>query len=136
MAAYAFILSSSRFCPSLTGLAVSGGEECGANAEMTLKIVNCVAVWSLMTRSLQVDLVLSDMAATLSHNLFNWCSVILRTVMQRCSQNAYGTHKMQYLRTILQKMRPMGAVTSNVASTPFPCKFSGKKLRLVHSPEQ
>ena len=70
MAAYAFILSSSRFCPSLTGLAVSGGEECGANAEMTLKIVNCVAVWSLMTRSLQVDLVLSDMAATLS-----WCSI-------------------------------------------------------------
>ena len=48
--AYVF-LSSSRFCPSLTGLAISAGEECGAIAEMTL--------------SLQLtDLVLSDAAAT------------------------------------------------------------------------
>ena len=34
-AAYAFILSSSSFCPSLTGLAVCAGEKCGATAEMT-----------------------------------------------------------------------------------------------------
>ena len=81
-AAYAFISSSSRFCPSLTGLAVCVGKECRATAEMTLKIVRCVDVWSLMTLSLQVDLVLSDVAATVSHNLFNRCSVILHTVMQ------------------------------------------------------
>ena len=34
-AAYAFISSSSRFCPSLTGLAVCVGKECRATAEMT-----------------------------------------------------------------------------------------------------
>ena len=39
-----------------------------AMAEMTPKIVSCVAVWSLLTLSLQVDLVL--------------CSVILCTVVQ------------------------------------------------------
>ena len=44
MAAYSFILSSSRFHPSLTGLVVCGGEECGTTAEMTLKIVSCVAM--------------------------------------------------------------------------------------------
>ena len=33
--AYAFISSSSRFHPSLTGLAVSAGEECRAMVEMT-----------------------------------------------------------------------------------------------------
>ena len=49
MAAYAFILSSFKFRPSLTGLVVHGGEECGSPAEMTPKIVSCVAVWSLMT---------------------------------------------------------------------------------------
>ena len=73
MAAYAFILSLSRFCPSLTGLALCGGEECGATAEMIPKIISCVAVQSLMTLSLQVDQVLSDVAATVSLNLFNWC---------------------------------------------------------------
>ena len=48
-------------------------------AQMTLKTVRRVDVWSLMTLSLQADLVLSDVAATVSHNLFNRCSVILRT---------------------------------------------------------
>ena len=60
MVAYTFI-SSSRFCPSLTGLALStmhAGEESGAVAEMTL--------------SLQVDLVLRDVAATVIHSLFSW----------------------------------------------------------------
>ena len=60
MVAYMFI-SSSRFRPLLTGLALStmrAGEECGATAEMTL--------------SLQVDLVLRDVAATVIHSLFSW----------------------------------------------------------------
>ena len=83
MAAYSFISSLSRFCPSLTRLVAHGAEECRATAEMTLKIVRCVDVWSLMTLSLQVDLVLSDVAATVSPNLFNRCSVILCTVTQR-----------------------------------------------------
>ena len=61
---YTFISSLSRFHPSLTGLVVCGGEECKAMAEMTLKIISCVAVRSLMTPSLQVDLVLSGGAAT------------------------------------------------------------------------
>ena len=43
-------ISSSRFRPSLTGLAVRAGEECVATAEMT--------------RSLLVDLVFNDAAAT------------------------------------------------------------------------
>ena len=43
MAAYTFISSSSRFCPSLTGLVVCGGGECGAMAEMTPKIISCLA---------------------------------------------------------------------------------------------
>ena len=68
---YMFILSLSRFCPSLTGLLVCDGEEHWAMAEMTPKIISCVAAQSLMTLSLQVDLVLSDMAATVSHNLFS-----------------------------------------------------------------
>ena len=50
MVAYAFILSSSKLHSSLTGLAVYAGEGCRATAEMTL--------------SLQIDLVLNDMAAT------------------------------------------------------------------------
>ena len=50
MTDYALVLSSSRLCPSVTGLAVHAGEKCGATAEVTL--------------SLQVDLVLSDVAAT------------------------------------------------------------------------
>ena len=41
-----------------------------------------------MTLSLHVDLVLTDVAATVSHYLFNQCSVILRTVSQQCAQNA------------------------------------------------
>ena len=49
-------------------------------AEMTPKIISCVAVQSLMTLSLQVDLELSDVAATVNHKLFSWCSVIMRTV--------------------------------------------------------
>ena len=60
MVAYTFI-SSSRFCPSLIGLALStmrAGKECGAMAEMTL--------------SLPVDLVLRDVAATVIHSLFIW----------------------------------------------------------------
>ena len=56
--AYAFISSSSRFRPSLTGLVLCGGEVCRATAEMTLKIIGCVDVQSLMAPSLQVDLVL------------------------------------------------------------------------------
>ena len=91
MAAYAFISSSSRFHLSLNGLVVHDGEECEAMAEMTPKIVSCVAVWSLLTLSLQVDLVLGDKAATVSHNLFNWCSVILCTVVQQYGQNTFGT---------------------------------------------
>ena len=39
--AYAFISSSSRFRPPLTGLVVRGREECGATAEMTSKVVSC-----------------------------------------------------------------------------------------------
>ena len=83
MAAYAFISSSSRFHLSLNGLVVHDREECEAMAEMTPKIVSCVAVWSLLTLSLQVDLVLllGNKAATVSHNLFNQCSVILCTVV-------------------------------------------------------
>ena len=51
-----------------------------------------------MTVRLQsVDLVLSDVATTMSHNLFNQCSVILSTVMQQYGQNVYGTRKLQYL---------------------------------------
>ena len=50
MVAYAFISSSSRFHSSLTELAVCARQECRATAEMT--------------QSLQVDLVLSDAAAT------------------------------------------------------------------------
>ena len=49
--AYAFISSLSRFCPLSTGLAAHAREECRAMAEIT-------------TLSLQVDLVLSDTAAT------------------------------------------------------------------------
>ena len=56
------ILSLFRY-PSFTGL-VHVGEEYEAMAEMTLKIVSCVAVQCLMTLSLQVDLVLSSAAAT------------------------------------------------------------------------
>ena len=56
--AYAFISSSSRFRPSLTGLAVCGGEVCRATAEITQKIIGCVGVQSLMALSSQVDLVL------------------------------------------------------------------------------
>ena len=41
--AYAFISSLSRFRPPLTGVVVRGGEECGATAEMTSKVVSCVA---------------------------------------------------------------------------------------------
>ena len=52
MVAYAFILSSSRFCLSLTGLTVPCVTESVDRA--TAK----------MTMSLQVDLVLSDAAAT------------------------------------------------------------------------
>ena len=43
-------ISSSRFCPSLTGLLAHAGEECVATAEVT--------------QSLQVALVLNDVAAT------------------------------------------------------------------------
>ena len=47
LAAYRFILKSSRFLPSLTGLVLAwGGEECRATAEMTPKIVSCVAEFS------------------------------------------------------------------------------------------
>ena len=60
------------------------GEECEAMAEMTPNIVSCVAVWSLMTLSLQVDLVLTDVVATVSHYLFNH----LHMVTQQCAQNA------------------------------------------------
>ena len=103
MAAYAFISSLSRFHLSLNGLVVRDGEECETMAEMTPKIVSCVAVWSLLTLSLQVDLVLllGDKAATVSHNLFNRCSVILCMVVQQCGQNTFGTQKMQYLRGLL-----------------------------------
>ena len=66
-----FISSLSRFCPSLTGLLVRDREEHWAMAEMTMKIISCVAAQSLMTLTLQVDLVLSDVAATMSHNLFS-----------------------------------------------------------------
>ena len=55
-AANTLIASSSRFCPSLTGLVVHGGEECGDMTEMTPKMVSCVAVQSFMTLSLQLDL--------------------------------------------------------------------------------
>ena len=72
-------------------LCTHGGEECGDMTEMTPKIVSCVAVQSFMTLSLQLDLVLNDMAATVSHNLFNQCAVILHTVTQRCGQNSYST---------------------------------------------
>ena len=89
-AAYVFIASSSRFSHSLTGL-VNGGEECGAMTEMTPRIVSCVAVRSFMTLRLQLDLVLNDMAATVSHNLFSQCSVILHMVTQRCGQNLYSS---------------------------------------------
>ena len=59
--------------------------------EMTPKIVSCVAVRSFMTLRLQLDLVLNDMAATVSHNLFSQCSVILHMVTQRCGQNLYSS---------------------------------------------
>ena len=70
-ATYMFISSLSRFCPSLAGLLVHDEEKRWAMAEMTPKIINCVAAQSLMTLSLQVDLVLSDVAATVSHNVFS-----------------------------------------------------------------
>ena len=74
--------------------------------EMMPKTVSCVAVHvavqSLMPLSLQAELVLSDMVATVSHNLFNQCSVILRMLMQQCGQNAYGTRKWQHLCKVLQ----------------------------------
>ena len=46
-------------------------ERSTATAEMTPKIISCVAVPCLMTLSLQVDLALSDVATTVSHNLCN-----------------------------------------------------------------
>ena len=91
-AAYVFISLLSRFRPSLTGLVVRGREECRATAENTPKIVSCVAVWSLMAVRLQsVALVLSDVATTVSHNLFDRCLVILSIVTQQYGQNAHGT---------------------------------------------
>ena len=48
-----------------------GGEECGATFEVTLYAVSCVAIRSLVTLSLQLHQVLSDVAATVSHNVFN-----------------------------------------------------------------
>ena len=68
MAAYTFISSLSRFRPSLTGLQCMA-ERSAEPQLMTLKIVSCLAVQSLMTLSLQV--VLIDVTATLNHNVFN-----------------------------------------------------------------
>ena len=79
-----------------TNCKVRGREECGASAEVTTKIISCVVVQSLMTPSLLVDLAVSDVAATVSCNLFNQCSVILCRVTQQRGQNVYGTPKMQY----------------------------------------
>ena len=83
-------ISPSRFHPSLTGLAVHAGEDCIAMAEIT---------WSL-----QVDLVLSDAAATVSYNLFNWSSVILHTDYGDAAMwlKSIQHPKMQYLHKILQ----------------------------------
>ena len=79
-----FILSLSRFRPSLTGLAMCGEEECGATADWD-DTKDCQLCSDMVFGdTLQVELVLSDTAATVSHNLFNWCSVILRRVTQQC----------------------------------------------------
>ena len=42
------------------------------------------------------------MKATVSHNLFNWCSVISHMMTQRYGQNEHGIPKMQYLCKIVQ----------------------------------
>ena len=71
-------ISSSRFRPSLTGLVVPG-EECGATAEIT--------------RSFQIDLVLTDAESRFSH--FAYGDAAMRPKCVR-------PPKMQYLREILQ----------------------------------
>ena len=44
MVIYVFIPSSSRFYPSLTGLAMHAGEECRAEMTLSLQVLSDVAV--------------------------------------------------------------------------------------------
>ena len=92
MVAYTFILSS-RFHPSLTGLAVHAREECIAMAEIK--------------QSLQVDLVLSDVAATNEPRL----------VQSVCSHFAYSNAAM-WLKCV---QHPKNAIfTHNFAMSTTP----------------